>query len=512
MVIHYRENLSAAGSADSIKTGSTLSSEKIMLLKTVWSGSSNPASLSLFGYPYKIGKAYIGTGQEDGDFRLYQEPRRINTCNFYTCGYAKLKKWNFYGNFNYYSEKDKNVKWVDVMEPYTDNPYTLGDSIGGNYFKEYFKMEAKSAYLFSELLTIGFDVKYKAGSGAKRKDPRPENVITSFSFIPSVLFKLNKFMLGANLRYEEGKEDIEISTVTGNTFNLFYFKGLGAYSSTTEEDDRTDKKSLYGGGFQFCFSKNKTTVLAEINSYKEETDIKRSKKYPVQIVMLTKYNTDVATTITCRPSEHRLHKLNLNFTGKRIYGQEPVLEAVAEAANYQWSAVDKYTLYWYKAKDFSCKYSYYRLADNDHFNWGGSLSGGIHSGKTTYYFVPEYNRQKINQIYLDAVLEKSYTLKSSQFILSLNGGYRKGMNCSLELVDDEELLAAVNTEFVDHDFGYQKSRVWETGASLQFGKKLGTDVSSQFQLFAEISYKKISSDFSGNSQREKLELNVGINF
>jgi len=501
----------AVNPADSLKTGSTLSSEKIMLLKTAWAESSNAASLSFFDYQNKIGNVYLGFAQEEGDYRLFQEAKAENKYGFFTSGYVKLGKWDFFGNFNYYSENDKEIKWADVLEPYNDNPYNIGDSIGGNYFKEYFKMEAKGAYRLGAITTLGFDVKYKTGVGAKRKDPRPENVITSFEFMPAVIFNFNKIKLGANLRYMGGKEDTEISTVTGNSFDIFYFRGLGVFSSTLEEDDRTDELNLYGGGLQFCFDGDGISCVTEINSSKQITDIKRGTSYPVQIVSLEKYNTEVAATLNFTSSGKKVNKLKFSYNDKRVYGLEPVLESVAEEVTYQWSSVAKYTLYWNKEKEYGFNYSYYKLIDASHFNWGGSLSGKLLSANTTYYFVPEFNKQKINQFSLDAVIEKGFSFASNQLVVSLNGGYRSGFDCSLDVVEVEELLNTVNTGFVNHDFEYQKAGLFETGASV----KLGRDIvvyKYPIQLFAEAEYKRISSDFSDKTHRNLLQVNVGMNF
>jgi hypothetical protein len=131
-------------------------------------------------------------------------------------------------------------------EPYNDNPYTVGDSIGGNYTKEYFNMVGKGAFSLNEKLSFGFDVNYSTGVGAKRKDPRPENTITTFDFIPGIIYSFNKIKLGLNFRYQGSTEEIDFSSVTSKTNYLFHFKGLGVYTSTSEFDKRIHNSNLRG--------------------------------------------------------------------------------------------------------------------------------------------------------------------------------------------------------------------------------------------------------------------------
>lgn len=497
--------------ADSTSSCTSISTEKILTLKTVWSESSNPSSLNYFDCDNRIGTAYIYFNSEEGNYHLYQQGNGKNQIGFFTDGYVKFNKWKFFGNFNYFNQTDKHVNWVDVMEPYNDNPYTLGDSIGGDYSKEYFKMQGKASYQLNKKFSFGFDVKYNAGVGAKRKDPRPENTITNFDILPGFIFDFHNIKVGANFRYEGSKEDITITTVTDNNFNLFHFKGLGVFTSTTEEDDRSSESDLFGGGLQINLDNHLVNILTEVNFYKKSTDIKRGKTYPLQVVLLEKFNTDVTSTFMFSPSGENIKKLKLFYNDKRLYGHEPVVEPKLEQVSYQWSTVAKYTLYWLEEKNYGINYSYYKITDNNHIDWGGTISGKLNSSETSYYFVPEYNRQILNLFYLDALLEKGYEFTTNEVVFSLNGGYRASFDSSMELVTEETLLSTVNSEFVTHDFNYLNSGLWQFGASVKLGRIISI-YQSPIQVFLDTGYKLMVSDIPGDSRRNVFEIKLGMNF
>ncbi|QGY45546.1 hypothetical protein GM418_18270 [Maribellus comscasis] len=501
----------AAQPVDSVKDCNSVTTKQIMLLQTPWSESKNAAALVYFGCDSRIASAAVYSEIQDKYYHLFQEGDARFQTGFFTDGYVNLNKWKFYGKFNYFSQQEKNTKWVQVMEPYNDNPYIVGDSIGGDYSKEYFIMEGKGAYQVNNKFSFGFDVNYTTGVGAKRKDPRPENTITTFDISPAVIFDFDKIKLGANFRYLGSKEDIEVSTVTSKTFYIFHFKGMGVYSSTPEFDDRVHISNQLGGGLQFNFNGREMKNLTEVNFYKKTTDIKRGETYPLQVVLLEKFNTDVSSTFLFSPESKKIKKLRLYFNDKRLYGHEPVVEPKLEAVSYQWSTAAKYTLYWHKENEYGFDYSWYKIIDKNHFNWGATLSGKLNSSENTYYFVPEFNRQKLNLLYINAQFEKGFQFNKGDLVLSFDGGYRKGFNDKLEIIDDEDLLSTVNTDFVNHDYEYFNSGLLLFGASAKAGRNIYF-YQNPIQAFTEAGIKHTISDLPGNPTSTIFEVKLGMNF
>lgn len=490
---------------------SSLSTEKIVLLKTPWFCSLNPASLGTLDFDARIGKAYAYFDNAAGSYTLFQDAREMTHTGVLTKGYLPLDKWKFFGSFNYYAEKGNGTRWVDVMEPFSGNPYTVGDSVGGDYAREYFKMEGKAALALSEEISLGIDLQYKAGVGTKRKDPRPENIISRLHILPGILIDLGKLELGIYGRYEGGKEDIEFTSVTGNKFELLYFRGLGAYSMTMEDDGRYSANHLLGGGLQVSVELGELKNVTSFDFSREETDIKRGAQFPLQLVMLEDYALK-GSSVFVKVSENRMvNRLKIYAERNKLYGTEPVVEPKAEEIHYQWSTAAKYTLYWQTVSQWGMKYDLYKMMNNHQFDWGISLDARISSDDVTYYFVPESNRQEINLMAVNVNLEKSYFIRKNELIFGLKGGYHGSLGSSLSIVNDDLLLKNIRSDFVWNDFRYRSARDIEAGFTLTFGRNV-TMYKSPVQIFVETGYDAISSNFNGGSNRNLFHLNLGINY
>ncbi len=504
-------NISGWAQTDSRENTTSVSTKKIMLLKTPWSESENAGSLSFFDFDKKIGSALVYTELQNKDFHLFREGHKSFGTGFLTNGFIKYGNWNFYGNFNYFNQTEKNTKWTGVMNPYDGNPYSIGDSIGGNYTKEYFKMHGKGALWLSNLVTFGFNIDYSAGVGAKRKDPRFENTITSFCISPGIIFTLNKIKLGANLKYQEEKEDIEISDVTGNIYYIFHFKGLGVSSSTPNYDTHVYTSDLLGGSIQLGFNNKRLQNLTEISFYKKSTAIKQGETFPLQLALLERYNTGIKSTFIFHEKSRTVNRLNLFFNNKHFYGNEPVVEPQLQSVSYQWSTITKYTLFWHKEIEYGIQYSFYKIIDKNRIDWGAQLSGNFNTNKTTYYFVPEFNEKKLNLLNLNVKLEKGFRMQKTDVVAEINGGLQKGYNGKLTIVEEESLLSTVNAKMLTHDFNYFDSKQIQIGTSATVGRDIIFN-RKPIQLFAGAAFKNVISELQGKPKSASFEVKLGVNF
>ncbi len=496
---------SVVGSCTSVST------EKIMLLQCPWSESSNVASLLCLDCRDRVARAALGYDHQEGDYRLFREPREHDRFGFYTNGWSALGNWRFYGSFSYFNEVSRGVRWVDVMDPYNGNPYSVGDSVGGDYSREYFLMEGKSALRVSDRLGFGVDVKYKTGVGAKRKDPRPENNLTDFEISPGVIWTRERLKLGAHLRFGTGKEEISFTSVTGNKFDLFYFRGLGAYSVTMEDDSRYTGKLLFGGGVQGNYNGSTIKNLTSVDFSRQLTSIKRGDAYPLQVVSLDGYTTEASTLFLFQPEADRLGRLQLRYRHERSYGDEPVVEPRLEEISWQWSTAARYTLYWHRASLWGARYAWYSLRDRHHLRHGVTLTADYGTQETTYYFVPEFNRQKISHYDLEATFEKGWVSGHHHLVAALSGGYRGVPSKRLDIVEEEVLRKGVLLEFTEHDFGYLTEGRWAGGMLLDYGREVDAG-KTPFEWFLEAGYRLTGSGFRGGTERHQVRISTGIHF
>ena len=286
----------AQTSSDSNKYSPSLSSEKILNLSTLWSTSENAAGLQFYNIQQKIARAQIDFQNQNGNFKRFQEADKNISSGFFTNGYVKLNTWKFYGEFNYFNETNKGIKFTDVLEPTDNNPYTLGNKVGGTYHKEYFKMRGNGAWQAGKNISVGFNINYKTAVGARRKDPRPGNLLTEFDIKPGIVLTLSKSRIGTNFHYTTGKEDISLETVTDSIYDFFHFRGLGVFTSTTETDDRSSESELFGAGLQYNFNGNRLKNLTELTFSRKTINIKRGNSFPLQVVLFEHFNTNVTSS------------------------------------------------------------------------------------------------------------------------------------------------------------------------------------------------------------------------
>ncbi|WP_163323589.1 DUF6850 family outer membrane beta-barrel protein [Draconibacterium mangrovi] len=498
-----------ANETDSLQ--SSLSSESMLLLKSPWSSSENAAGLQFIDITQRLGKASLFYRKDKGNFHRFQEADENLQYGFYTNGYTTFQHWKFYGDFSYYKHLEKDILWTDVMHPYNDNPYTIGDDIGGKYRKEYFEMNAKAAWHISNALNFGSEMNYQTGVGTRRKDPRPVNKETNFKFKPGLVYTFNRFNLGLNLKIETATEDINIELVTDSAYTYYNFKGLGTFSSTFERDPRIHQSTTFGGSLQFGFTGKKLQNMTEIGFFQKETDIKRGESVPLQVVLLEKFQTDVNSVFLINPNKQSINRLKFTFNDKHIYGHEPVIEPKVVQENFQWETITKYVLYWHKENTVGLTYDYLKLVDNNHFNWGTSFGGNIYTSETKYFFVPEKNKQKLNYYMLNAAVKKEILASFANIVIEINGAYQNGFNSSFQLVEDEILQQSVNTDFVETDFNYFNNGMAEAGLSVSVGKNIKL-YSKNMQLYLDTGYKKQFSQMPGNPNRSFVDLQFGVNF
>lgn len=498
-----------SSSSDSLS--SAISTETILLQKSLWSESENAAGLQSLDFNHKFGKAAFQYHFEDGAFHRYQKEASQKKYGFYTNGYAKLKDWKFYGDFSYFQQKDIELQWVDVLEPYNDNPYTIGDQGTGTYYKEFFKMQGKGAWTVNQYFNLGFDLKYKTGVGAKRKDPRPENRATNFEIKPGVIYKLEQFSIGLHFHFQTAKEQVHFETVSDSIYTYYQFKGLGVFASTTEEDERSFETFLFGGGAQFAFELGNIRNLTEVNFTAKETDIIRGKRVPIQVVLFENFHTTVNSTFLIGNQENTIKRLTVNFADKRLYGHEPVLDPKLIQENYQWETLAKYLLHWHKENSYGVNYSFTKLNNRNSMNWGAKVSGDLIKSETTYYFVPEKNEQELNYYTLKAELNKEFQTNAFDILLGAYGSYQKGFNSWYKLVEEEELLAFVNSDFVEHDFNYFDKQQIGIGGSFTLAKTIRL-YKTFSQLYFNANYMHLSSKMHNSPKRNNLSIQLGINF
>jgi hypothetical protein len=132
----------------------------------------------------------------------------------------------------------------------------LADTIGNDiYDREFFRLKGIIASPISSNFDWGLNVDYQVGIAAQNRDPRTGNKVMRANVSPGLLYKQDRFKLGANLTYGYYNEDIDVSVVeVGAEQTLFQLHGLGEFGyHESSSFYRLYQQNQIGGGLQFEF-------------------------------------------------------------------------------------------------------------------------------------------------------------------------------------------------------------------------------------------------------------------
>lgn len=215
-----------------------------------------------------------------GEFKHPLLAREKNGGGFYSERYQDLKDWKVYGMIAVNLGSEKDVPHTTQLNPLRINPYIVVDSLMGDWNKQDYQLQAKLVSpLFKDRYSFGIGLNYAVATGARQRDPRPQNTNNSLELAPSFLYKLSEqHHIGVNGIYRHFIEDLSVSNVNRQfTHNMYKLIGVGEYVGSmptfmSVEMIRRYNGNLYGGGLQYVYAGTGIKVLGDlyINSNKED--------------------------------------------------------------------------------------------------------------------------------------------------------------------------------------------------------------------------------------------------
>ncbi|MBK7488223.1 MAG: hypothetical protein IPI74_00020 [Bacteroidales bacterium] len=160
-----------------------------------WTATSNPAALSETSFG-NISMAQAGYTGSDNDIRLTQQPVQSSSYHAVTKGYMKLERVSMFGSFGYSNSGYKGVNYNGTMMFDTFSPYLIGDSVSARQSREQFVMEGKFSYLLNDRISLAIGAGYLSAVGAKQKDPRNKNTISTLKVTPGITYDMGKTKVG----------------------------------------------------------------------------------------------------------------------------------------------------------------------------------------------------------------------------------------------------------------------------------------------------------------------------
>ncbi len=265
--------MNAGAVPDTTGRGSSFEFWRLMKYNTPWLGQINPAGLSKTEFT-SSNRAEIGYRYSGKDIRFSQEPGIVNSFHAFTEGYTRIKNVSFYGAFGYSNEHYDRLKYNNTLVFDPSNPYLLGDTIGGRQRKEGYSLKGTVSVNLSERVSVGLGLNYSNSTGAKQKDPRNLNDISSLLVMPGVTLTKDNITIGLSGGLERFNNDISVSVTENAKYNLFQFMGLGYFKSI--RNIYSYSNAYYGSGFradiQLGYENNRFSSLnsAGVRFYSEE--------------------------------------------------------------------------------------------------------------------------------------------------------------------------------------------------------------------------------------------------
>lgn len=470
---------------------------KLLLLpvRNAWIGTANAAGLATLPVP-SLGRTYVGGYFEEGDLKRPQQPSSSRSIRFVSERYQQLQDASLYGKFVFNRAWDQEILMSDVLDPFRRNPYVLGDSLGGDWKKQTYDLEVKASVPLNSARTFfaGAGLQFRAGTGARQNDPRPETYSNELNLSPSVLWKPDaSWSIGANGQFDFYKEDISVAT-SNNEDNHFLYRlaGIGNYYQQIISGgyNRYYKGNTVGGGLQVQWEKPGLQLLLDGGYAYRKEDAEDGSTIPRVFGRFTErqYHASAVLSLLTGTYTHQWTASWKSFDGEgRDMHYGPV--TVDKPVNLVNDDVLNTTYY----NEAGLHYRWIADAFQDDFKWMLDASA-VYSGMDLRYLYPR-NRQTIDANEYSLRFSRNHILSDARnFIWSLNMGLRDCFTAFNDYTPFGPQTGIVMDKLLNPDQAWLASDIFKAGISAEYRFPVAKRSQTSLYLRAEGNlWKKMGS-------------------
>jgi len=238
-----------------------------------------------------VGKTELGYFYEGGDFRHPFTGKSKQGPQFSAEKFQRAGDWTLYGSFDFKTLKEKQLTYSSLINPFTDNPYQIVDSLKGDWNKQFYNMGLKiaSPSFAGGKMRAGFDLGYQVAIGARQMDPRSLDTENKIRLAPNITYKISpRHQLGLAAIYQHDKNDLKITRANENQqYNLYKRLGLGEYMSAapvlmTSDAYRTYITNAYGTELSYRYEAGSLRWLLSGGYLRHDEKVSDGVTYPMQ--------------------------------------------------------------------------------------------------------------------------------------------------------------------------------------------------------------------------------------
>lgn len=257
---------SSAATSDTIPLPARHSTFDLSPVFMPWTGTANPGSLSEYNIT-NVSLMQAGYLFNDDELRLIQQPEQTEVYHASTKGFMKIGDLSVFGSFGYSNSRYNGSTYNGTLMFDTFNPYLIGDTVPARQFREQFDMGGKISYRLNERITVATAIDYVSAVGAKQKDPRNKNSISSLKLTPGIVYHLGKTTLGLSGSWYTRSNELSYSVEGNWNQTLFMPLGLGYYRREVNISSYSQwyTGKGYAGALQVSHETGNMFFLAEVN-------------------------------------------------------------------------------------------------------------------------------------------------------------------------------------------------------------------------------------------------------
>lgn len=486
-------------------------------LQEVGLKSSN-AALLVTNDVQNIGESNIYYKGSTGAFKNPLVADKSHYGGFATERYQRVNNWKLYGKFDLSFGRDKDVHNTTQLNPLRLNPYIIADSLSGDWNKQFYAVEGKiSSPIVSEKYVFGLGLQYNAATGARQRDPRPQNTSNDVTLRPSVTFLINEInAIGINGSYTHFVEDFTVQNLNTTTVhNIYKLIGVGEYISSNPlflssgSVIRRYNGNQYGGALQYVYKGENKRLFAEgfVNVNKENAI--DGTLYPQEAGQheYLNYGANLETVFTNGNTMHRIQgawsQYDVENTEFHQYQDATTKEYITLfAEKFNTNLVTNATL----------EYAIINKKD-ENLNWTLGV-GSKYAGWDNRYSLNK-SQQTVDRMSYKVDFKKYFNFQNTSALkIELTPSYSNVMHT--DFVYDEKSYSSnfVATNILYPTNAYLGTDFFGLNASIQYNFRKSKNNTQVYIKFAENYTKQISDKESifinSSSDRSVWQLSLGL--